>query len=133
MRKPLIAFAVLAIVFLAIDSVWLGLIAVDFYKATIGHLLAETPDFKAAAFFYLIYFAGVVHFVILPAIAAGSVSSAAKQGAFFGFVAYATYDLTNMATMRDWPLSVTLADLAWGAFITAISSAASAYVTKRIG
>ena len=133
MRKALIAFAVLAIAFLAIDSVWLGVIAVDFYKATIGHLLAPKPDFVAAAFFYVIYLGGVVHFVILPAVAKDSVFNASRQGALFGLVAYATYDLTNMATMRDWPLSVTLADLAWGAFITAASSTISAWAVKRFG
>lgn len=133
MRKALIAFAVLAIAFLVIDSVWLGVIAVDFYKATIGHLLAPEPNFVAAAFFYVIYLGGVVHFVVLPAVATGSVVKAAIQGALFGLVAYATYDLTNMATMRDWPLSVTLADLAWGAFITAASSTISAWAVRRFG
>ncbi|MCD2177988.1 DUF2177 family protein [Rhizobium sp. C1] len=133
MRKALIAFASLAIAFLAIDSIWLGVIAVDFYKATIGHLLAPKPDFVAAAFFYVIYLAGVVHFVVLPAASTGRVAVAARQGALFGLVAYATYDLTNMATMRDWPLSVTLADLAWGAFITATSSAISAWIVRRFG
>ena len=133
MRKALIAFAVLAIAFLVIDSVWLGVIAVDFYKATIGHLLAPKPNFVAAAFFYVIYLAGVVHFVILPAVEKESVLNATRQGALFGLVAYATYDLTNMATMRDWPLSVTLADLAWGAFITAASSTISAWAVRRFG
>ncbi|MCD2173444.1 DUF2177 family protein [Rhizobium sp. C4] len=133
MRKALIAFAVLAIAFLVIDSVWLGIIAVDFYKATIGHLLAPRPNFVAAAFFYVIYLGGVVHFVVLPAAARGSVLHATRQGALFGLVAYATYDLTNMATMRDWPLSVTLADLAWGAFITAASSTISAWAVRKFG
>ncbi|HZG28225.1 Uncharacterized membrane protein [Ensifer adhaerens] len=131
MRKALIAFASLAIAFLVIDSIWLGVIAVDFYKATIGHLLAPKPDFVAAAFFYVIYLGGVVHFVVLPAVSADSIARAARQGALFGLVAYATYDLTNMATMRDWPLSVTLADLAWGAFITAVSSAISTLAVRR--
>ena len=133
MRKALIAFAVLAIAFLAIDSIWLGVIAVDFYKATIGHLLAPKPNFVAAAFFYVIYLAGVVHFVVLPAVAEDSVLKAARQGALFGLVAYATYDLTNMSTMRDWPLSVTLADMAWGAFITGVSSSISTWVVRRFG
>lgn len=133
MRKVLIAFAALAIAFLVIDAVWLGVIAVDFYKATIGHLLAPEPDFVAAAFFYVIYLGGVVHFVVLPAVAEGGAWRAMRQGALFGLVAYATYDLTNMATMRDWPLSVTLADLAWGTFITAVSSAISAFAARRFG
>lgn len=132
MRKPLVAFAVLALAFLVMDTIWLGLVAVDFYKATIGHLLAEKPDFVAAAFFYLLYFSGVVHFVVLPAARAGSPILALREGALFGLVAYATYDLTNMATMRDWPLSVTVADLAWGAFITATASAISALVVTRM-
>lgn len=131
MKTALIAFVVLAVAFLAIDSVWLGVIAVDFYKREIGHLLAPQPDFIAAAFFYLIYLAGTVYFVVLPAIRRMILWTAARDGAFFGLVAYATYDLTNMATMRDWPLAVTLADLAWGAFVTAVASTISTLVTRR--
>ena len=131
MKPALIAFLVLAVAFLAIDSIWLGVIAVDFYKREIGHLLAPQPDFVAAAFFYLIYLAGTVYFVVLPAIRRMSLGVAARDGALFGLVAYATYDLTNMATMRDWPLAVTLADLAWGAFITAAASTISTLVTRR--
>lgn len=131
MKTALIAFVVLAVAFLAIDSVWLGVIAVDFYKREIGHLLAPQPDFVAAAFFYFIYLAGTVYFVVLPAIRRMSLWTAAGDGAFFGLVAYATYDLTNMATMRDWPLAVTLADLAWGAFVTAVASTISTLVTRR--
>lgn len=133
MRKALIAFATLAIAFLLIDTIWLGLVAASFYKATIGHLLAEKPDFVAAGFFYLIYLAGTVHFVVLPAARDGGAPKALVQGALFGFVAYATYDLTNMATMRDWPLSVTLADLAWGAFITGLTSLISTLAVRRFG
>ncbi|HWU61342.1 MAG TPA: DUF2177 family protein [Ensifer sp.] len=131
MRKALIAFIALSIAFLLFDTIWLGLIAVDFYKETIGHLLAPKPNFVAAAVFYLIYLAGTVHFVVLPAVAHASVLKATKQGALFGLVTYATYDLTNMATMRDWPLSVTLADLAWGIFITAACSTISAWSVRK--
>lgn len=131
MKSAIIAFLVLAVAFLAIDSLWLGVVAVDFYRREIGHLLAPQPDFVAAAFFYLIYLAGTVYFVVLPSLNKEGVMTAARDGGCFGFVAYATYDLTNMATMRDWPLTVTIADLAWGAFITAVSSVISTVVTRR--
>lgn len=109
------------IAFLAIDSVWLGVIAPDFYAQHIGHLMAEDVNFTAAAFFYLMYIAGIVKFAILPNVTASSWKAAATNGAWFGVLAYATYDLTNYATLRDWPFIVVGVDIVWGGFITSVA------------
>lgn len=104
--------------FVALDAVWLGLVARDFYPRHIGHLMAADVAWGAAVLFYLVFLAGVVTFVIRPSLEAGSPSFALTRGAFFGLVTYATYDLTNQATLRAWPVLVTVVDLAWGAALT---------------
>ncbi|MDY0010382.1 MAG: DUF2177 family protein [Candidatus Izemoplasmatales bacterium] len=113
LKMYLIAF----VVFLAIDALWLGLVAPKFYKAQIGHLMAERPNFIAAGIFYLIFIVGVVYF-IKPNIEANELGKAVLGGAIFGFMAYATYDLTNLATLKDWPIMVTIVDLIWGTFLS---------------
>jgi uncharacterized membrane protein len=106
------------IIFLVIDAIWLGLVAPKFYRAQIGHLMAERPNLIAALVFYLVFIVGVVYFVINPAIEAQSLTKAVVAGLLFGFVTYATYDLTNLATLKDWPITVTIVDLAWGSFLS---------------
>lgn len=106
------------VIFLAIDALWLGLIAPKFYKNHIGHLMAERPNFIAAIIFYLLFIVGLVYFVVMPAVAAGSISKVLLAGALFGFMTYATYDLTNLATLKDWPIIVTVVDLIWGTFLS---------------
>lgn len=108
--------------FLAIDLIWLGLVARGFYRRQIGFLLAEQVNWWAAIAFYLLFVAGVVVFAVAPALQAHSLQKALLLGGFFGLVAYATYDLTNLATVKNWPLIVTLVDLAWG---TVLASAVS--------
>lgn len=115
-------FLVTAVIFLIIDIVWLTVISPKLYKANIGHLLSEKPNLIAAGVFYLLFVAALLFFVIDPAIAKGSVWQAVWTGAFLGLVMYATYDLTNLATLKDWPLKITAIDLAWGTFITAATS-----------
>ena len=105
-------------IFVAIDAVWLGLVAPKFYKKHIGHLLAPKPDFVAAAIFYVIYIIAVVVFVINPSLDKDSLSFAISHGALLGLAMYATYDLTNQATMKNWPKTVTIVDMLWGTFIT---------------
>ncbi len=117
-KRYLVALAV----FLAIDVLWLGLIAPRLYKTHIGHLMAEKPSLIPAGIFYLIYIAALLFFVIDPALAKGSAWQAVWTGAFLGLAMYATYDLTNMATLKNWPLTITAIDLAWGTFITAATS-----------
>ncbi len=109
-------------IFLAIDMVWLNLVARDFYRRHLGYLLARDFNVLAAFVFYALFVAGLLVFVISPALAADSLWRALWAGAFFGLVTYATYDLTNMATIRDWPLVVTLVDLAWGSALGAVTS-----------
>jgi uncharacterized membrane protein len=111
------------VTFLAIDAVWLGLIAKDMYRREIGHLLAPNIRWGAALTFYVIYIVGLLILVVLPR-QGSPLLTVAALGALFGLVAYATYDLTNLATLTRWPLSVTLADLAWGAFVTGVTAAA---------
>ena len=106
------------VIFLAIDALWLGLIAPKFYKNHIGHLMAERPNFIAAIIFYLLFIVGLVYFVVMPAVEAGSISKVLLAGALFGFMTYATYDLTNLATLKDWPIIVTVVDLIWGTFLS---------------
>jgi uncharacterized membrane protein len=105
--------------FLAIDFVWLAFIARAFYRKHLGFLLTDAPNWWAAAAFYLLFIAGLVVFVILPALQTGSLQKAIVLGAFFGLVTYATYDLTNHATVKGWPWIVTVVDLCWGAFLAA--------------
>jgi uncharacterized membrane protein len=117
------AYLLTLVTFLAIDAVWLGLIASGMYKRELGHLLAPNVRWGAAAVFYLLYVAGVMVLVVQPNLDA-TLGRAILLGAVFGLVAYATYDLTNLATLQRWPLNVTLIDLAWGAFLTAATAAA---------
>lgn len=107
------------VIFLVIDMVWLAWLARGFYQEQLGFLLSPRPNWTAAAIFYLIFVAGLVVFVISPSLQAGSARKVLILGAFFGLVTYATYDLTNMATVKDWPLKVTLVDLCWGMFVAA--------------
>ena len=110
----LVAFAV----FLGIDMLWLTVIASKFYKSQIGHLMADKAKLLPAAIFYIIFIAAMVYFVITPALEHQNMTQLLLSAAIFGFVTYATYDLTNMATLKDWPLLVTVVDLAWGTFIS---------------
>jgi uncharacterized membrane protein len=111
-------YVVAFIIFLVIDAIWLGLVAPKFYKNQIGHLMSSKPNFVAAFVFYLLFIVGLVYFAIMPAIEQGSISKALIAGALFGFMTYATYDLTNLATLRDWPITVTIVDLIWGTFLS---------------
>ena len=105
-------------VFFAIDMVWLGLVAKNFYRAQLGNLLGEVQWVPAISF-YLIFLVGLTFFATYPAVEKNSVGVALTYGALFGFFSYATYDLTNLATLRDWPLAVSLVDMAWGAILGA--------------
>ena len=108
--------------FVAIDAVWLGLVAPKFYRKHIGKILADKPNFVAAAVFYALYIVGVVVFAINPALDEDSLQQAMGLGALLGLVMHATYDLTNQATLKVWSTKVSVVDTAWGAFITGIVS-----------
>ena len=128
----IIVFLITTVVFLVLDGLWLGLVAPRFYKAQLGHLMAEKVNFAAAGVFYVIYIVALLFFIIYPAVKKGEPLQALWQGALLGFAMYATYDLTNLATLRDWPLLVTLVDLAWGTAVTAACSYFSTLATKAL-
>ncbi len=120
-------------VFLGIDMVWLTLIAKNFYAKQIGYLMTKNPNLIAAFIFYLIFIAGLVFFVITPALDKKIWLHALLAGAFFGLVTYATYDLTNLATIKDWPLIITVVDLIWGMSVSAAVSVATYFIALKIG
>lgn len=133
MPRYLVAYVAALAVLAVLDAVWLGAVAKDFYRGQIGHLMAEQVRFGVAASFYLLYVVGVVVFAVAPAIAAQSVPRALMMGALFGFFAYMTYDLTNLATLRGWSWQVTLADIAWGSFVSAAAAGAGCAAALRFG
>ena len=120
-------------IFFAVDMVWLGLAAKNFYAKHIGFLMKANVNWAAAILFYLLFIAGLVAFVVTPAVEKGSWARALLFGALFGLITYATYDLTNLATLRDWPLLVTVVDLIWGTVLAASVSVATYVVAAKIG
>jgi uncharacterized membrane protein len=115
-----------------IDAIWLGYIARDFYREQLGSLMAEQINWTAGAGFYLLYAVGIVIFAVQPALAAAGVPRAMLLGALFGLFAYATYDLTNLATLRGFPARLAAVDMAWGAFATACAAALGAFAALRV-
>lgn len=124
LRPLLFAYGATALVFLVLDAVWLSTMAARLYRPAIGHLMADGFALAPAAIFYVVYVLGIVVFAVAPALQTGRWTSALGLGALLGLVAYATYDLTNQATLRAWPWHLTLADLCWGTFVTAVAAAA---------
>lgn len=116
-----------------LDAFWLAFVANKFYKSQIGQLLLEKPNMVAAVAFYVIYVVGIVVFALTPALEKDSWLLAAGLGALFGFVAYATYDLTNLATLKDWPLKLVVVDLIWGAVLTGTVTTLSFFALKQLG
>jgi uncharacterized membrane protein len=117
-------------VFFAIDLLWLGVIAKDLYQKNLAHLLSPDVNWPAAMVFYFMYIAGIILFAVKPAIDAQSMAKAAIWGALFGFFTYATYDLTNLATLKDWPIKVVVIDIAWGT-VLCTSVASASYLISR--
>jgi uncharacterized membrane protein len=118
------------VVFFAVDMVWLGLVASSFYKKHLGYLMAPAVNWLAAIIFYLLFILGILVFVVLPGVKENSLLNTILRAALFGLITYATYDLTNLATIRQWPMAVTLVDLAWGIVLSSIVSIAGFYVAK---
>lgn len=123
-------YFIILVVFLVIDFLWLGLIAPKLYQKHIGHLMAEKVSFLPAIIFYLIYALALLVFVVNPAVENKNLMQALVKGLFLGFVMYATYDLTNQATLRDWPATITIIDLIWGSFVTAMTCIGSTYTIQ---
>jgi len=126
---PVVAYTAALVCFLALDTCWLTLMGPRLYRPALAGLMAPDVDWLAAVLFYLVYIGGLLLFAIAPGRKERRVSVAGIYGAVFGLVAYATYDLTNQATLRDWPWTVTLADLAWGAFASAVAAMAATRLT----
>jgi uncharacterized membrane protein len=118
-----ITFLVAFAVFMVIDLIWLGVIAAPFYRNQIGFLMAKNVNWVAAILFYIIFIAAMVIFVIQPAIVNQSLMSAVLMGALFGLVTYATYDLTNLATLEGWPITLVIVDIIWGMSLSVLVSA----------
>jgi len=111
-------YLVALVTFLIIDGLWLTVVAKNFYAKYLGFIMTKTPNLVAAGIFYLIYILGMVVLILTPAFQKGSLMSAIFTGALFGLCGYATYDLTNLATIKDWPLLVTIVDLIWGTVLS---------------
>lgn len=126
------AYIAAAISFLALDALWLGVVARGLYQREFGAMLLEKPNMAAAVAFYALYLVGIVVFAVKPALEAGGWSRALLQGALFGLIAYATYDLTNLATLKGFPIRVVAPDLMWGAFVTAAAALAGYVAASRL-
>jgi uncharacterized membrane protein len=117
-------------VFFLVDIVWLGWLGRGFYKKQIGFILSDQVNWPAAIAFYLVYIAGILIFAVVPALEKGLVSRALLWGALFGFFTYATYDLTNMATIKGWPLAMVIVDILWGTILCTLVAAGSYYTGR---
>jgi uncharacterized membrane protein len=118
------------IIFFAVDMVWLGLIASTFYKKHLGFLMAPEVNWAAALIFYALFIVGVLVFVVVPGIKENDLPVMLLKAAFFGLITYATYDLTNLATVKNWPLIITIVDLIWGMVLTTLVSLGGFFVGK---
>ena len=123
------AYVCTLVIFTGIDFVWLSAMASYLYQPILGDMLAPQPRMLPAVIFYLFYAGGLTYLAVRPGLKARSARLALVNGAVLGFTAYATYDLTNQATLRDWPWRVTIADLCWGTLVTAVAAAVACRIT----
>jgi len=119
-------------VFLALDALWLGLVARRFYASQLAGLMRDKIDFTVAGLFYAVYVGGIVHFAIVPALGSSNWHTAAINGALLGLIAYGTYDITNLATIRKWPKAISFVDLAWGCAVTGLSASIGYWLATAI-
>lgn len=129
MSRLLIAYLSTGAFFLVVDLLWLGVLMAPTYKAQLGGLLLERPNWLPAALFYAAYVVGIVVFAVLPGLQAGDWRRTALLGALFGLLAYAAYDLTNLATLRGWPLGLSVIDMAWGTVLTCTAATVGYFAT----
>lgn len=127
-----LAYIVVAVIFVVLDGAWLSIMGPAIYKPALGDLLADKVRLAPAIVFYLLYPLGIEIFAILPGLRSNSVGHAATYGALFGLIAYATYDLTNAATLRHWTTQITLADMAWGAIATGLAATISTVACRAV-
>jgi len=126
-----IGYVAALLTLLFVDMAWLGIMAPRFYRPTLGDIAISGVNFPPAIVFYAVYPIGLLIFAIIPALKSGSITTAVVSGALFGFFTYATYDLTNHATLRNWTLQLTLVDVAWGTILAAITSAVTFWVVSK--
>jgi uncharacterized membrane protein len=126
--KLIIPYLLTFAVFFIIDMAWLGFIAKDLYRKYLGNFLTDNVNWIAAFVFYFLFIIGVFIFAIVPSVEKNSLNSAILLGALFGFFTYATYDLTNLATLKDWPITIVFIDIIWGSVLTGIVSTAGFYI-----
>ncbi len=130
--KYLATYAATLVLFLIIDGIWLGVVARSFYVQQIGNMLRPAPNFGVAGLFYALYVVGILVFVVFPALNHGTWVTAALYGALFGLIAYATYDLTNLATLEGWPVVMSVVDMVWGAALTATVATGGYFAARMI-
>jgi uncharacterized membrane protein len=133
MSRFLTAYVTTALTFVMLDFVWLSTMTSRLYQPDLGPLMLAKPNLLVAAAFYLLFIVGLVVFAVLPAMEKRRWGQAAMLGALFGFIAYATYDLTNLATLKDFTVRLAAADMAWGAVVSALASSVGYQVARRIG
>jgi uncharacterized membrane protein len=131
MKTFLIAYAAAAISMLGLDAIWLGITGPRLYRPRLGDMMLPSFNLLPAALFYLVYVLGIVLLAVQPAIGEGRASAALLRGGLLGLVAYATYDLTNQATLKGWPVAITIADLCWGTCLTAVAATVGYLVATR--
>lgn len=132
MSRILLTYAVSVPVFFIVDMIWLGIIAKGFYRKALEPLLTPNINWTAALLFYFLFLFGILIFALLPGMEKRSLVYTITMAALFGFIAYATYDLTNLATLRDWPLTLSIVDMIWGAFLSASTAAVTYLIMSRI-
>ncbi|HEY5801834.1 MAG TPA: DUF2177 family protein [Burkholderiaceae bacterium] len=133
MKRWIAAYVAGLVVFCAVDFAWLGLVMQDFYRAQLGALLLPAPKLLPGVLFYLLYMAGLVVFAVRPAISSARAATPARLGALFGLFCYATYDLTNLATLQGWSPLVTAVDIGWGMLLSAVVATSAWFAARKFG
>ncbi|MBW2492232.1 MAG: DUF2177 family protein [Deltaproteobacteria bacterium] len=125
-------YALTVPIFFAIDIIWLGFVAKKFYRNNLGFILSPDVNWLAAISFYSLYILGILIFAVVPALEKDSLGKALLRGSLYGFFTYATYDLTNMATIKNWPLKVVMVDILWGVFLCSTVASISFFIGKWV-
>ncbi len=131
--KWLLYYGITLTVFMVIDLIWLGFIVKDLYSKYLGYLMSDKVNWLAALVFYLIFIGGVCYFVLYPSLLDQNITNLLIRAALFGFITYATYDLTNLATIKDWPINITIIDLIWGTTLSTSVSVISYFIINLLG
>jgi uncharacterized membrane protein len=131
MTKYFASYAAIALLMLALDGLWLGLLAKDFYQQGLGHLMADSPRWLPALVFYGLYPVGLLYFAVLPQSQDAGLAQSLLRGALFGLFAYGTYDLSNLATLKGWPVQVAVVDIAWGTLASCLATLAGRLTLDR--